>query len=335
MNLTPWSEIENDYADALLLGNGASIAVADSLHYNSLYEAARDEGFLTDPVTAIFEYFDTTDFEFVLRMVANAHMVNDHLGVEEDATAETYDTIKTALIETVRQIHPEHDEITASMTPISNFLSRFDTVFSLNYDLIVYWAMMHGNSMARGHRFKDCFMGEAFNENYDFLRQPHGDLEFATLVFYPHGNLALVSDLYGTETKIKAGFTDLITEIAQSWTLGQTTPLFVSEGDHRGKLQAIRRNNYLNAVYRELSRTPESLVVYGWAGAAQDRHILSAIGRSNVSRVAVAVYTGTDDWEHQCYMTSRRIRSALGITSSDIVFFDSADEGVWLNDTND
>lgn len=336
MTLTPWSEIENDYVEgALLLGNGASIAVADSLHYNSLYEAARDEGFLSEPVASIFEHFDTTDFEFVLRMVANAHIVNNHLGIVEDQTEGTYNLIKNSLIETVRAVHPEHNNVSGSLTAMSNFMSRFDTVFSLNYDLLVYWAMMHGNARAGGNLFKDCFSAAGFNEDFDWLRQPHGDLDSATLVFYPHGNLALVADLYGTGTKITAGFTDLISEIARSWRLGETTPLFVSEGDHEGKLQAICRNSYLNCAYRELSRIPESLVLYGWAGAPQDNHILRSIKRSEVSRVAVSVYTGDEDWEHNCYMTSRRLRRAIGITTSNIVFFDSADEGVWIRDINE
>jgi len=336
MTLTPWSEIENDYVEgALLLGNGASIAVADSLHYNSLYEAARDEGFLSEPVAAIFEHFDTTDFEFILRMVANAHIVNDYISVEEEQTEETYNVIKNSLIETVRAVHPEHSEVLGRLSAISNFMSRFDTVFSLNYDLLVYWAMMHGNAEAGGNLFKDCFSASGFDEEFDWLRQPHGTLDSATLVFYPHGNLALVADLFGAETKITAGFTDLISEIARSWRLGETTPLFVSEGGHEGKLQAIRRNSYLNSVYRELSRMPESLVLYGWAGASQDKHILRAIGRSEVSRVAVGVYTGNDNWEHNCYMTSRRLRRSLGIAPSNIVFFDSSDDGVWIRDIDE
>lgn len=336
MPLTPWSEIKKDYVKgALLLGNGASISVSPSLHYNSLYEAARQNGLLSEPVTSIFQHFNTTDFEFILRIVANAHMVNDYLGVVEDETENTYNVIKSSLIETVRTVHPEYTQVLGSLTAMSNFMARFNTVFSLNYDLLVYWAMMHGNRMAGGNLFKDCFSASGFSSNFEWLRKPHKNLTSATLVFYPHGNLALVADLYGIETKITAGFVDLISQIARSWTIGETTPLFVSEGDHQAKLLAINRNRYLNSIYQELMRIPQSLVIYGWAASSQDEHILQAIRRSNVKRIAVAVYTGHEDWEHNILLIKQRLKRSLNIPYLDIVFFDSSDDGVWTHDAMD
>ena len=39
------------------------------------------------------------------------------------------------------------------------FLRGFDTVISLNYDLLVYWTMTYGLDIQDGHLFKDCFLG--------------------------------------------------------------------------------------------------------------------------------------------------------------------------------
>lgn len=331
MILTPWSELKESYAQGgLLLGNGASIAVANSLHYNSLYDAAKDKGYLTPKVASIFKHFDTTDFEFVLRIISNAHVVNERLAIVEIETKQAYDLVKDSLIKTVRAVHPEHSCVCDDLEQIWKFMAHFRTVFSLNYDLLVYWAIMQAKSKVKANLLKDCFSDQGFDEDFEWLRRPQPPLETATLVFYPHGNLALVADIYGAVSKITAKQTDLVSEVAQSWSLGLTTPLFVSEGEHKDKLQAIRRNSYLNAAYGELSRLPESLVLYGWACAEQDQHILSAISRSEVKRVAVGVYTGDEDWKHNCYTIRHTLTKSLNIKESDIQFYDSSAEGIWL-----
>ena len=64
--------------------------------------------------------------------------------------------LKNSLIESVRNVHPDYSDINMNtLKKISKFLSKFDTVLSLNYDLIVYWsALIEVNPT---HKFKDCF----------------------------------------------------------------------------------------------------------------------------------------------------------------------------------
>ena len=84
---------------------------------------------------------------------------------------------------------------------MAEFMKRFETVLSLNYDLLVYWAMLKGND-EYGNWFKDGFIDEGrFDNDYEVLREPLG-AERATLVFYPHGNLILATDLIGDEVKL-------------------------------------------------------------------------------------------------------------------------------------
>jgi len=64
---------------AILLGNGASIAIDDSFAYGSLKEHATDNGLLTDDIQSLFDFFHTDDFELILRIVWQATNVNKSL----------------------------------------------------------------------------------------------------------------------------------------------------------------------------------------------------------------------------------------------------------------
>ena len=332
MNLTPWSIISPNYRDCLILGNGASITLAPTLSYPSLFEAAKNLNHLDATQQAVFDFFGTHDFEFVLRALSHANAINGYLGVVEDQTSSTYDLIKNTLIKTVKEVHPDYGLAEDKLQPMAAFMEGFPTVFSLNYDLLVYWAIMAANDAAGANLFKDCFGSDGrFNSDYDYLRRPHRELATSTLVFYPHGNLSLATDMWGTETKITNSASGLLDAITAAWNMGGNTPLFVSEGDSAKKLRSIGRNSYLNKVYSELSSPKSSALVYGWGFGVQDSHILTALARAGISRFGVSVYTGGADPAHFCYEVSRSIHNTKGLKTAHIDFFDSCESGVWIN----
>lgn len=333
MKIRQWNEIEEDFNHSIILGNGASIAVDSRLHYSSLFEAANSEGFITSEVSQIFEHFDTNDFEFVLQALANAHSINSFLGITESKSGEAYGQVKKSLIQTVDSVHPTFEEVSDDLLAIATFLKRFDVVFSLNYDLILYWAMLRGNEHFGSNRFKDCFSGEGtFTYENDFLRKPYSGNDGATLVFYPHGSLFLGSNAFGEETKLISDNKPLTQVIGNRWRLGGIVPLFVSEGDSTRKVRSIRRNGYLNYVFsQELCRSTESLVIYGWSAADQDDHILGAIKQSHPKRVAISIWEGSSDPKNDVYVIRRKVRRVLGLDENKIEFFSSESPGAWKN----
>ena len=123
-------------------GNGGSIAVDQTFSYSSLRESAEDNGLITTNIKRVFDYLKTEDFELVMSLMWDAHHVNMALGVTEQATEQAYVEVKTALVESVRANHADHTTAEPSLAAISEFMARFRTVLSLNYDLIVYWAML-------------------------------------------------------------------------------------------------------------------------------------------------------------------------------------------------
>jgi hypothetical protein len=334
MKLHKWEDLEDSFKHNLLLGNGASIAVDKRFCYASLYESACTSCALSDGLQKLFEMFNVRDFEFVLRLLSNANQVNKILGVKETGTSEAYNDMKDALIKTIRGIHPNYDEVEACLKRIAHFMKRFKTVLSLNYDLLVYWAMLVGNDQY-GPWFKDCFVkrGE-FENDFRYLRAATGKAAGSTLAFYPHGNLILATGAFRGEMKLTSSEERLLDTILAEWKLGYCTPLFVSEGDTKDKLRAIKRSNYLTNVYdRVLPEVDESLVIYGWAVADQDKHILESLDRTQkLKKIAISVYIEEDDdWEEYCHRVEKKIQGTHNLSKCDLYFFGAESKGCWIH----
>jgi hypothetical protein len=320
-----WNEIKERFTDGLILGNGASMALHPGFGYASLFEAAREHNFITPAVAGIFDVFGINDFELVLRRLWQAKVVNETLGIAAGRVEEAYTQVRTALIETVRHVHISYDDAAVHLKPIYTFMQGFQTVVSLNYDLIVYWAAMQSRNEL-GNWFKDCFINGIFADDWEAMRRPYAGAGGATLFFYPHGNLALARAVDDEEGKLRARGQDLLSRVLEVWESGQAVPLFVCEGTSEHKVKSIRSSSYLQRVNREvLPNIGHSLVIYGWGLAEQEQHILNSLRQSDCKRVAVSVYGGKEDYMRHAEQTLR----SIGV--EEVVFFDSASPGCWHN----
>jgi len=330
-----WEEIQDKFDHRLLLGNGASRAVWDAFKYSSLYDEASKAGRIDRSLEKLFSKFETTDFEYILRLLSQTKRVNRYLRIEDGYTQELYDNLKETLIDTIRAVHPKHEQVRDFLLPMSEFMMKFDKVLSLNYDLLVYWAMLEGNDKY-GNWFKDGFVDKGrFDNDYHSLQESYR-AEGATLVFYPHGNLILATDFYGTEVKLsKLREKYLLDKILDIWEKGEYVPLFVSEGDTKKKIRAIRRSNYLKTVYDyEVDTNNESLVLYGWSFRDEDEHILRGIIHGGVDRIAVAVHNSSRHGQSFCNTVEYKIKKMINTLQESkelkIDFFDSECKGCWI-----
>lgn len=336
--LNEWRDISDKFEDTLVIGNGASIAVHQGFRYDSLREAAVEQGFITPAVQEVFDHLGTEDFELVLNMLWHAENVNRALNVEETITKRAYDDVKEALVRSVRDIHCRYEDADPYLTAIHGFLARFRTALSLNYDLIVYWAMLGGNAEHGPYRFKDCFTdGVHLDPSWERLRQPLGTSK-TTLVFYPHGNLVLTSSpTEGDRKVVRTDESDQLLEcILRAWEAGEGFPLFVSEGESKQKLRAIQRSGYLSTVYSSvMSDLGDTVAVYGWALKGNDRHILERLLRKRKEAVAVSVHTPTvGDVERYCGDIESSVEDAankVGTRKPKVLFFDAQSAGCWIN----
>ena len=338
-----WKEIENLFKYTnLLLGNGSSIAVSDKFSYVFLRDILNNT-YLVQEEKDLFHFFETNDFEEILKLLWQANNVNKVLKVTDTKTQDAYNRVKNALILAVRKIHPEYLDTFKQLQYISNFLKNFKNIISLNYDLILYWAILYGNE--QNNIFGDCFINGQFDIKSMMQRNK-------IKIFYPHGNLILAYNKLLNEIKLKSASNNLIASITEQWESGEYVPLFISEGSSRQKINSIKKSYYLNAVYENIlpnamiingnnhfniqrySRLCEvyckTIVIYGFDFGIQDKHILDKIF-SNHNRymcIAIAISVFNND-EKYC----ERVTNILSEYSQyiKIYFFDSSSKGCWNN----
>ncbi|AWM80436.1 DUF4917 domain-containing protein [Gammaproteobacteria bacterium ESL0073] len=323
-----WSDIKDDFiGSTIILGNGASIAVNNNFNYSSLRDHVITNDMIDDNINKIFIFFDTSDFELILRLVWQANNINKALNINDKITSQVYINIRDSLIRAVRNIHPTYESVEDQLPNIYNFLKQFNTIISLNYDLILYWTMMYGKSIKDYHAFKDCFISSIFDDNWQQFREPINSQRYCSLVFYPHGNLLLARNKIETETKISSlDNYNLLDTILQKWESCDYIPLFVSEGTKDQKNKSIQSSYYLNTVYREvLSSINGNLVIYGWGIGEQDMHIIDRVKKSRLRKIAVSVYGN-----NQAYCN--RVEQIFNDNSNDdleVIFFDSQSNNCW------
>ena len=299
-----WSEIADGFKDGFILGNGASIAISKNFSYTSLLEQAVEKDFLDSNIKEIFNYFQTSNFELILRILQDAYFVAEKLNIEgAEKLKDNYFKLREALIKTIGEMHCEYNEAKPHFRKIIKYLSSFKTIVSLNYDLIIYWALMDKKRELRGKNLiKDCFIdenGRRFCYDWEWLRKPDDALKHAVLLFYQHGNLTLAIDAFGNEEKIvRNGDSDdnLLATIFKKWEENFYSPLIVSEGTSEQKLKAIRRSSYLSNIYDNvLPNLGKSVVIYGSSLSRNDRHIINQLLRNKeLKRIAISVLDKED-----------------------------------------
>ena len=132
----------------LVLGNGFSIALRpDTFSYAALRDRARPDG-ISDPGWAAFDHLGTSDFEVVMKALRTASQLVEWyeghgsamtIQMQSDASA-----LREILVRTIAASHPGHPfEIEeASYAACRRFLSHFNIIYSLNYDLLLYWTLI-------------------------------------------------------------------------------------------------------------------------------------------------------------------------------------------------
>lgn len=322
-----WAQIAPYYhRGTIVLGNGASIAVSPSFRYSSLLETAQQRGLLTDDVDRLFRFFETSDFELILRLVWQAYSVNRSLQIQDGRTYQAYLHVRDCLIQAVRDVHPEYHQVSGQLPSMYQFLKEFDTVLSLNYDLLVYWTMMYGLNVEDGHAFKDCFWNGRFDDNWGRYRERYRE-QANTLVFYPHGSLALCRNAVEQEFKIHDAGVGLLQAILQEWCSERVVPLFVSEGTMQQKVSSIQNSYYLSTVYREVLTSQRlALTLYGWGLGEHDRHLIRRMRGTGIQQVAVSVFRGDQGYCNYAYQT---IQDDVGPVRVD--FFDCESPGCWTH----
>ncbi|HEV7566341.1 MAG TPA: DUF4917 family protein [Microbacteriaceae bacterium] len=294
-DLLSWDEAK-DRAEwtGLLVGNGASIAVWEEFAYDSLFERARSER-VSDPLTvgdiAVFDALSTTNFEHALASLKTARTVLTALSYQTDFLKERYESIQRALFQAVHSVHlPWGVTLTFEdkLREIRKVLLEYEWIYSLNYDLILYWAVMS----ARGGRgIVDFFWHGDLSFDPNDTALPDYVPDNNSRIVWLHGGIHLRRAVDGMIYKERASsdtMQNLLDKFETSYA-GDRTPLLVSEGTAEDKYRAITRASYLDFALRSLAEHDGGLVVFGCSLRGEDAHLVRAINEQPVSELAVSI----------------------------------------------
>ncbi|MEH6677941.1 DUF4917 family protein [Phenylobacterium sp.] len=330
-----------------ILGNGFSIACrADIFHYGSLFDEA---DFSSCPeVKAVFSELGTQDFEAAIRALEGAAKilpayVKDGDGAGEKMRAHA-SALKEILVKTIASNHPatpsEVSDLQFNKCRIflANFLGQGGQIFTLNYDLLLYWTLMHDDDTDFGQveiNTNDGFGNDEDDPDADYVVWQGEVGAHNACVHFLHGALHLFDS--GSELKKYTWVRTnrpLIEQIREAINV-DTFPVFVSEGSSDQKKKKIRHNAYLYQGYKQLTanavQSKHCFFIFGHSLAENDDHILNRLARGRFAHLFVGIYGDPDSDENK--RIRKRAYEMTGMrhykSPMEVTFFDAGSAEVW------
>ena len=318
----------------LLLGNGFSIACRPGIFvYKKLFEQA-DFSKLSPSAKKTFAALNTQDFEKVIKALRDAKAVlAAYDGVPSKLLAtlqKDADNLRELLVQTIASSHPEQPgEIEEyEYAACRQFISNFKTVYTLNYDLLLYWTQMHTEKNAQPSSDNGFRKPE---DNYDAVYVTwEPDNSYQQNTWFLHGALHLFDA--GTEiqkyTWVNTGIR-LIEQIRKALE-HDYFPIFVAEGTSNEKIIRIRHNDYLAKASRSFGGITGALFVYGHSLAKNDEHCLKQIERGKLSQLYVGIYGDPNSPDNKAIIDrAERMSAPSRRTKLNVHFFDASSAKVW------
>lgn len=309
--LEDWKDIAKDFAGAsLLLGNGASRAMWEDFKYESLLKATQNNSKhkLKPEDYQLFKTLKTGNFEQVLGTLQAAITACEALGANPSIFEEPYARIRAALGEAVKRAHVPWGTVSEErLKLLSKALSRYDYVYTTNYDLLVYWAVMQDP-----YEFKDYFWNR--DNKFDMT-----DVEVRgkyTKLVYLHGALHLYRAKSGEVWKATKGFGAALLDQFPDAFGAKAEPLLISEAKSADKLRSIYGSDYLSFAYSLFTKHTGPLVVFGQGLSESDQHLVDAINSWPSAKLAISLRDGISKEVRQ-----RKAQLEGQLPDADIVYF--------------
>jgi hypothetical protein len=293
----------------LLLGNGFSMAYNfERFSFTSLQESAVEKGYIKkdSPVYKIFENFKTKDFEEVVKLLETSIEICKVYGLigEKESVLIQNDAnkLKEHLVDIITNNHPAKiTEITDDeFMNSANFIKNYDRVYTLNYDLLLYWTTIKLDLFYEENRIKDkkLKIQDGFFDpdegNTDYVTYSNSSSKNKPNIFYLHGALHIFDKKYKIIKNTYRRTNKALREQTLENLNNEIYPIFVSEGTSEQKKSKILHNAYLNHCYRSLKsigsiKKEDSLIIFGTMLKTNDEHIQDAIMENNVKNIYIGV----------------------------------------------
>jgi hypothetical protein len=319
------------YPLSVVLGNGFSRAFSDEFGYGTLRDVAQMPD-LAVSKDRLFEQAGSDDFETVInRLQQSACLINlyepDNTGLCR-ALRDDAEVVKHGLADALIAIHPlsawkiDDEKYQAAR----NFLSPFRRIFTLNYDLLLYWTVLQRNLSPPSVVVKDGFG----RTGQSALTWSHPGRADEQEIFYLHGAMHLYVQQHRVR-KIEVPKGRIVDRLRSNLEAGRY-PLVVTEGSSQDKALRIGRSAYLTYCHKRLARSAGALFIHGMAMSDNDQHILDAIARSRIDALYVGLHGGPSVAQDNARTKARelvRLRKTTGGRALRLVFYRSETASVW------
>lgn len=321
MNLLTFDDALRDAGEdiSILLGNGFSQAYDHNIfNYRNLLDNA-NFGVRNESIKNIFREINTYDFEKVMQSLEFAKIVNSTYRVPQyliDDITDDIERLKNALVDAIAASHPPRSSYVSAQQyrHSCEFISNFTNIFTLNYDLLLYWAI---NKLSDSGDYDD-----------GFRRGGNWNTPEYQNIFFLHGALHLLEKSDGMTTKLCFNDRDdqsIIEAVAYNLEHDKF-PLFVSEPTSTKKLQKIRKSPYLNHCFEKLKYISGSLFIHGHSMDENDRHIFKQINESNIRNIFISIF-GNMNSESNRSLEANAMR--FFHRDININFYDASSASIW------
>ncbi len=274
----------------LLLGNGFSIAFSELFRYDSIL---KESSFNNSSM-----FYNTSDYEKVI----------EDLNFKRDIYQQAYaeygiasmfenwsDKLKWDLVNTIIQIQLRVKPNYRDMHNTFLFLSNFSNIFTLNYDLLLYWVVNYGVGLYRQnkHEYYSIVSNNKFYLRDGFYHYTWNQDKYEQNVFYLHGGLHLFFDKNDTYklANNKEQKHSIIKQTQNRHVRRKESPLVIIEGNSNDKLRRINDNAYLKYCYQKLNQIKGVVLIYGHSLDYNDEHIFKTINANpNINAVYISIF---------------------------------------------
>ncbi len=317
----------------LVLGNGFSVDLfPDIFNYRRLAEKITDVN-----IRAVFEEFNTSDFEFVVLKLTESLKVINHYDVNKEVYDKVYEDaekLKRILIQVITDSHPSNpNEILDSQyKSCFEFLNHFrdGRKYTFNYDLLLYWVFMH----FLDNQEITLSMDDGFRTDWsdDSMVTWEIGREHNQTLYYIHGAMHIfksknaVIEKYTWRNKNKTIAQQVKDSIEQD-----KFPLFISEGTTEHKLKRIKENGYLSRAFSSLKGITGNLFVFGHSIRDEDDHFFSIINSNRkINKIYISIYGDQNsDYNKIVLGKIKRWRSEYLFKGREYIVYDSNSANVW------
>lgn len=274
----------------IIIGNGFGISFdqafgSNYFSWNNLLELCEiEEG---SPLCNLLHECNL-DFELAHQKLNNAIDVLFKYGESEYKVGfyqQQVSLLREQLIVAVSASHPNSfvkvsSEMDVKIMNGRRFLRQFDEIYSLNYDLLLYWLRCY----QKPYIGSDSFCNSS--EDVDLVFSPDDSSNF----LFPHGALFLNRNGISA-TKVRSSQHVPILALVERNIDNGVFPVTVSEGTGKQKREVIRGNKYLSYCYERLQKVEGSVFTFGCSFMdGKDEHIIQQLLRSPAEKIIVGEY---------------------------------------------